>query len=122
MFSLQQAEGETPEWISGYIGQYVHGNEPSHHVPYLYQYVNAGHKTQQRVRQIMDELYTTQPDGLAGNEDCGQMSAWYLFSALGFYPVNPANGQYILGSPEVEDAIIHLPNDKTFHIKTFQIK
>ena len=118
MFSLQQAEGETPEWISGYIGQYVHGNEPSHHVPYLYQYVDAGHKTQQRVRQIMDELYTTQPNGLAGNEDCGQMSAWYLFSALGFYPVNPANGQYILGSPEVEDAVIHLPNDKTFYIKT----
>ncbi|MFK7772272.1 MAG: GH92 family glycosyl hydrolase [Saprospiraceae bacterium] len=117
MFELQQNVEEDPAWISGYIGQYVHGNEPSHHVPYLYQYVDAGHKTQQRVRQVMDELYTTQPNGLAGNEDCGQMSAWYLFSALGFYPVNPADGKYILGSPEVESATIHLPNKKTFQIK-----
>ncbi|MFK8010013.1 MAG: GH92 family glycosyl hydrolase [Saprospiraceae bacterium] len=118
MFELQQSSEETPDWISGYIGQYVHGNEPSHHVPYLYQYIGEGKKTQQRVRQIMDELYTTQPNGLAGNEDCGQMSAWYLFSALGFYPVNPADGKYILGSPEVKSATIHLPNKKTFQIKT----
>jgi predicted alpha-1,2-mannosidase len=117
MFTLQQADGETPEWISGYIGQYVHGNEPSHHVPYLYQYVGAGHKTQKRARQIMQELYRTRPDGLAGNEDCGQMSAWYLFSALGFYPVNPASGQYILGSPEVKSAAIRLPNGKTLRIQ-----
>ncbi|MEM6963823.1 MAG: GH92 family glycosyl hydrolase [Bacteroidota bacterium] len=117
MFEIQQSTEEDPDWISGYIGQYVHGNEPSHHVPYLYQYVGAGQKTKQRVRQVMDELYTTQPDGLAGNEDCGQMSAWYLFSALGFYPVNPAEGKYILGSPEVQSAIIHLPHEKTFRIK-----
>lgn len=120
MFQLQQSDDEKPAWISGYIGQYVHGNEPSHHVPYLYQYVGAAQKTQQRVRQIMDKLYTTQPNGLVGNEDCGQMSAWYLFSALGFYPVNPANGKYILGSPEVKAATIYLPeniNKKTFRIK-----
>jgi predicted alpha-1,2-mannosidase len=117
MFELEQSLEENPAWISGYIGQYVHGNEPSHHVPYLYQYVDAGHKTQQRVRQVMDELYTTQPNGLAGNEDCGQMSAWYLFSSLGFYPVNPTEGKYILGSPEVDAATIHLPNKKTFQIK-----
>jgi len=116
MFELEQAAGETPVWISGYIGQYVHGNEPSHHVPYLYQFVGAPEKTQRRIRQIMDELYATSPDGLAGNEDCGQMSAWYLFSALGFYPVNPADGKYVLGSPEVERAEIQLPNGKTFQI------
>lgn len=116
MFTEQQAAGESPEWISGYIGQYVHGNEPSHHVPYLFQYVNASAKTQKWVRQVMDELYTTQPDGLAGNEDCGQMSAWYLFSALGFYPVNPADGRYVLGSPEVQEATIHLPTGKTFKV------
>lgn len=116
MFEVMQEQEKFPDWISGYIGQYVHGNEPSHHVPYLYQYIDQPHKTQTRVRQIMDELYTTAPDGLCGNEDCGQMSAWYLFSALGFYPVNPADGKYILGSPEVEEAWISLPGDKTFHI------
>lgn len=114
MFTLEQQNLEGLDWISGYIGQYVQGNEPSHHVPYLYQFIQAPDKTQQRVRQIMDELYTTQPDGLCGNEDCGQMSAWYMFSALGFYPVNPADGKYILGSPEVERAEIKLDNGKTF--------
>lgn len=107
---------QLPEWISGYIGQYVHGNEPAHHVPYLYQYVNHPHKTQQRVRQIMADLYTTKPDGLAGNEDAGQMSAWYMFSALGFYPVNPVSGEYVLGSPEVDNAQIMLADGKTFTI------
>lgn len=112
MFNAQQTVGEFPEWISGYIGQYVHGNEPSHHVPYLYQFVGQEHKTQSLVRRIMDELYTTEPDGLAGNEDAGQMSAWYLFSALGFYPVNPASGHYVFGSPEVNYAEINLENGK----------
>jgi predicted alpha-1,2-mannosidase len=116
MFELEQAAGDLPDWISGYIGQYVHGNEPAHHVPYLYQFVSVHHKTQERVRQIMKELYTTRPDGLCGNEDCGQMSAWYLFSALGFYPVNPADGKYILGSPEVEEATIALAEGKEFKI------
>lgn len=117
MFTTEQASDKLPEWISGFIGQYVHGNEPSHHVPYLYQYAGAGHKTQQLVRKIMDELYTTQPDGLAGNEDAGQMSAWYLFSALGFYPVDPIAGEYVLGSPEIEEAVIHLANGNTFTVK-----
>lgn len=116
MFMVTQSEGESPVWISGYIGQYVHGNEPSHHVPYLYQYVDQPAKTQQRVRQIMDDLYTTDPDGLCGNEDCGQMSAWYLFSALGFYPVNPADGQYVLGSPQVDEAILELPGGNQFKV------
>jgi predicted alpha-1,2-mannosidase len=116
MFTTKQSDSELPEWISGYIGQYVHGNEPAHHVPYLYQYVNQGHKTQQRVRQIMRELYTIKPDGLAGNEDAGQMSAWYMFSALGFYPVNPVSGEYVFGSPVVEKATINLADNKQFKI------
>lgn len=117
MFEAKQTVGEFPEWISGYIGQYVHGNEPSHHVPYLYQFVDKGYKTQKYVRQVMDELYHTDPDGLAGNEDAGQMSAWYLFSALGFYPVNPVSGQYVLGSPQVSSATIHLGNGQTFNVR-----
>ncbi len=116
MFQTEQETEDTPEWISGYIGQYVHGNEPSHHVPYLYQYTGAGNKTAEKVRTIMNDLYTTNPDGLAGNEDCGQMSAWYLFSALGFYPVNPGAGEYIIGSPIVEKAIINLPEGNQFKI------
>jgi predicted alpha-1,2-mannosidase len=117
MFLTSQSSKELPEWISGYIGQYVHGNEPAHHVPYLYQYIGKGHKTQARVRQIMDELYTTTPDGLVGNEDAGQMSAWYMFSAIGFYPVNPVSGEYVLGSPEVNSATLNLPNGKKFTVK-----
>ncbi|WP_448548099.1 GH92 family glycosyl hydrolase [Thalassotalea fusca] len=116
MFTTQQSEGELPEWISGYIGQYVHGNEPAHHVPYLYQLAGSPTKTQARVRKIMDELYSTAPDGLVGNEDAGQMSAWYMFSALGFYPVNPVSGEYVLGSPEVNRAQLHLENGQTFTV------
>lgn len=119
LFATSQSKEETPVWISGNIGQYIHGNEPSHHVPYLYQYIDAPHKTQQSVRQIMDDLYTTQPDGLCGNEDCGQMSAWYIFSALGFYPVNPADGRYVLGSPSVDQATIQLPDNKSFTITVY---
>ncbi|GGW84865.1 alpha-1 2-mannosidase [Alteromonas halophila] len=117
MFATDQSVATMPEWISGNIGQYVHGNEPSHHVPYLYQFTGEPHKTQQRVREIMASLYTTRPDGLAGNEDAGQMSAWYLFSALGFYPVNPVGGDYVLGSPEVEAATLHLENGRDFHVR-----
>ncbi|WP_337842446.1 GH92 family glycosyl hydrolase [Rheinheimera sp.] len=118
MFNTEQKPGELPEWISGYIGQYVHGNEPSHHVPYLYQYLGQPDKTQLLVRRIMKELYHTAPDGLAGNEDAGQMSAWYLFSALGFYPVDPVSGQYVLGSPEVTSAVVQLENGKQLRIST----
>ena len=110
-------EGKMPEWISGMVGQYVHGNEPGHHVPYLYNFAGQAWKTQQGVRQICLNLHTPTPDGICGNEDCGQMSAWYVFSALGFYPVNPANGRYQLGSPLMDQATLHLPNGKKFHIE-----
>ncbi len=105
-----------PEWISGFIGQYVHGNEPSHHVPYLYALAGRPDKTQALVRQIMRTLYQPIPDGLAGNEDAGQMSAWYLFSALGFYPVDPVSGDYVLGSPQVNQATLRLGNGKVLKI------
>ena len=104
--------------ISGLVGQYAHGNEPSHHVLYMYNYVGQPKKTQKWVRYVMDELYTDQPAGLCGNEDVGQMSAWYILSALGFYQVEPCGGTYQLGSPIVEEATIPLLGDKTFTIRT----
>src|SRR5688500_4827728 len=91
---------EQPD-ITGLIGQYAHGNEPSHHIAYLYNYAAEPWKTQFRVRQIMDEFYKPAPDGLIGNEDCGQMSAWFVFSAAGFYPVTPGSTTYAIGSPLV---------------------
>jgi predicted alpha-1,2-mannosidase len=103
--------------ISGLIGQYAHGNEPSHHITYMYAYAGQGYKTAGKVRYIMDQLYTDKPDGLSGNEDVGQMSAWYVFSALGFYPMNPANGQFVFGSPIVKEATLNLENGKTFQIQ-----
>ena len=104
--------------ISGLIGQYAHGNEPSHHILYMYNYVGQPQKTQKWVRYVMDNLYTDQPAGLCGNEDVGQMSAWYIMSALGFYQVEPCGGQYQLGSPIVEQAVIPLPNGQEFVIQT----
>ncbi len=104
------------EDIVGRIGQYAHGNEPDHHVAYLYDFIGKEHKTRFRVHQIMDSLYTDAPDGLCGNDDCGQMSAWYVFSALGFYPVNPLDGRYYIGSPRFEKTEISLPDGKTFTI------
>lgn len=106
---------DVPLDISGLIGQYVHGNEPSHQVAYLYNYAGAPWKSQEKLHEIMTTLYTTAPDGLCGNEDCGQMSAWYVFSALGFYPVNPAEGLYVFGKPMVNRAILHV-GDKPFEI------
>jgi predicted alpha-1,2-mannosidase len=94
----------------------VHGNEPSHHVPYLFNYAGEPRKTQFRVRQIMDAMYRPAPDGLGGNDDCGQMSAWYIFSALGFYPITPGSDRYDLGSPLVREAVINLENGKQFLI------
>ena len=85
--------------ITGLIGQYAHGNEPSHHTAYLYNYTGKPWKSQEMVRQIMTTLYSSAPDGLCGNDDCGQMSAWYVLSALGFYPVTPGDDIYALGSP-----------------------
>jgi predicted alpha-1,2-mannosidase len=103
--------------ISGLIGQYVHGNEPSHHVAYLFNYAGQPAKTQKWLTKIRTEMYSNQPDGYAGNEDCGQMSAWYILTTLGFYPVNPANGVFDIGRPFVKEANINLENGKTFTIK-----
>jgi predicted alpha-1,2-mannosidase len=108
---------DTPMDVSGLIGQYAHGNEPSHHVAYLFNYGDAPWKTQERIHQIMSTLYSNQPDGLCGNEDMGQMSAWYVFSACGFYPVNPADGRYVFGTPQFDELSIHLPNKKTFTVR-----
>ena len=101
----------------GIIGGYVHGNEPSHHVAYLYNWTDEPWKTQERVRMILKHQYHPTPDGLGGNDDCGQMSAWYLFSALGFYPVAPGSGQYALGSPAIKTAVLKLENGKTLSIE-----
>jgi hypothetical protein len=102
--------------ITGLIGQYAHGNEPSHHMAYLYNFVNQPWKTQYKVRQIMDNLYTANPDGLSGNEDCGQMSAWFIMSAMGFYPVTPGLPEYIIGTPLFPEMEIFLENGKIFKI------
>lgn len=103
--------------ITGLIGQYVHGNEPSHHMAYLYNYAGQPWKTQQRVRQIMDSMYSDQPDGLSGNEDCGQMSAWLILSAMGIYPVTPGDPIYAIGAPWFEKTTLHLDNGKTMVLK-----
>lgn len=101
----------------GIIGGYVHGNEPSHHVAYLYNWTDDPWKTQERVRMILKNQYHPTPDGLGGNDDCGQMSAWYIFTALGFYPVAPGSDQYQLGSPVVKSAALHLENGKVLNIE-----
>jgi predicted alpha-1,2-mannosidase len=103
-----EIKGEVPADMTGLVGMYAHGNEPSHHVAYLYNYAGAAYKTQDRVRDLLDHQYDNQPDGLSGNEDCGQMSAWYVISALGFYAVNPASGNYVFGSPLFTKATIEL--------------
>lgn len=100
----------------GIVGNYVHGNEPSHHVPYLFSYAGEQRKTQYWVRHILDTKYLPSPDGLSGNDDCGQMSAWYIFSALGFYPVAPGSDRYDLGSPLVTEATVNLENGRTFTV------
>jgi len=114
----QETTGRKQADITGLIGQYAHGNEPSHHMAYLYNYINKPHKTQERVSQILKEMYHNAPDGISGNEDCGQMSAWYVFSALGFYPVTPASNQYIIGTPIIDKATFHLENGNTFTINS----
>ncbi len=102
--------------VTGLIGQYAHGNEPSHHVAYLYALAGKPERTQELIRQIFDTQYHPKPDGLCGNDDCGQMSAWYMFSAMGFYPVNPVSGQYVFGAPQLPKMELHLSNGKTFTI------
>lgn len=108
----EQASGD----ISGLIGQYAHGNEPGHHTVYLYPYVGQQWKTARLVRRILGEMYTDRPDGLAGNEDCGQISSWYVLSAMGFYPVNPALGIYVLGSPAFDLVTLRTHGGKRFTV------
>ena len=103
--------------VTGLIGQYAHGNEPSHHVAYLYALAGRPERTQELIREIFDTQYRPLPDGLCGNDDCGQMSAWYMFSAMGFYPVNPVSGQYVFGAPQLPEITLHLANGKTFTVK-----
>ena len=107
--------------ITGLIGQYAHGNEPSHHMAYLYNFVNKPHKTQEKVHQILTTLYKNAPDGISGNEDCGQMSAWYVFSSMGFYPVTPGSNQYIIGTPLFDKTTINLENGEKFHIQAYNL-
>lgn len=118
--SLFVAEGNLGEHavadVTGLIGQYAHGNEPSHHIAYMYAFAGQQWKTAEKIRYIMSEFYTNQPDGIIGNEDCGQMSAWYILSSLGFYQVNPMNGVLVFGSPAIDKATIKLPKNKSFTI------
>ena len=108
--------GELYVDLSGFIGLYGHGDEPGHHIPYLYNYTSSPWKTQQMVSRIRNEFYHATPDGYINNEDCGQMSAWYVFSALGFYPVCPGKTKYDIGTPLFENITIELENGKKFTV------
>ncbi len=103
--------------VSGLIGQYAHGNEPSHHVAYFFNYAGAPWKTQEIIREIFDTQYKNKPDGLCGNDDCGQMSAWYVFSAMGFYPFNPCGDGYVFGAPQIEKVTLNLAKGRTFTVE-----
>jgi predicted alpha-1,2-mannosidase len=106
-------KGESaPPDMSGLIGQYAHGNEPSHHIAYLYSFVGEAWKTQAQVRNIIDSMYHDKQEGYAGNEDCGQMSAWAIWSMAGLYPANPASGEYVFGSPVFDQVLMQLPSNK----------
>jgi len=113
-FDVSKLDYSKSEDIAGLIGQYIHGNEPSHHVAYLYDFAGAPWRTQERLEQIVTSQYKPAPDGLAGNDDLGQMSAWLVFTALGFYPVAPGSNQYVIGRPFVDRAVLNLPNGKKF--------
>lgn len=115
--TTRPATGRKQADITGLIGQYAHGNEPSHHVAYLYNFIGKPWKTQRRVREITETLYGVSPAGLCGNEDCGQMSSWYVFSAMGFYPVTPGSDVYIIGSPIFPEVRLHLENGNVFSIR-----
>ncbi|NQU50975.1 MAG: glycoside hydrolase family 92 protein, partial [Bacteroidetes bacterium] len=118
LFTVESKHDEEAIDATGLIGQYAHGNEPSHHMAYLYNYAGAPWKTQSMVRQILETMYNDQPNGLSGNEDCGQMSAWYILSSMGFYPVCPGDPTYIIGSPLFKKVTINLENGKQFTICT----
>jgi len=115
-YDTSKLDYSSSEDIAGLIGEYIHGNEPSHSVAYLYVYAGAPWRTQERLRQIVDSQYKPTPDGLAGNDDLGQMSAWLIFTGLGFYPVTPASLEYVIGRPFVTRATLHLPNGKSFTV------
>lgn len=116
LFTLKDSTVKLNDNASGLIGQYAHGNEPSHHIAYLYDYAGVPWKTQFYTHKILQEMYNDSFSGYAGNEDCGQMASWYIFSAMGFYPVNPANGIFAIGSPLLQQATINLPSGKTFTV------
>lgn len=115
LFTISLGEEKLAD-VTGLIGQYAHGNEPSHHVAYLYTLAGKPERTQELVRQIFTTQYQNRPDGLCGNDDCGQMSAWYIFTAMGFYPVDPVSGKYIFGAPQLPEIVLHLPDNKSFSI------
>lgn len=117
-FTLDARPEDVNGNASGFIGQYAHGNEPSQHIIYMYNFINEPWKAQFYSAKVLNEQYTVLPSGYSGNEDCGQMSAWYILSAMGFYPLNPANGIYCIGSPQLERAVIHLDNGNKFTITT----
>jgi predicted alpha-1,2-mannosidase len=115
IFSASTAQPpDAPSDIAGLVGQYAHGNEPSHHIAYLYAYAGQAHKGQLRLQSLMETMYDNQPDGLAGNEDCGQMSAWYVMSAMGFYAVDPISGSYVFGTPLFDKVTIDLGQGREF--------
>ena len=116
-YETEQTTGRTQSDITGLIGQYAHGNEPSHHIAYLYNYTAHPEKGQKIIKQICDSFYTNTPDGLIGNEDCGQMSAWYVLSTLGFYPVSPGSNVYLIGTSSFDNVKVNLKPNKVFHTK-----
>jgi predicted alpha-1,2-mannosidase len=117
LFTYQEANRKkSSEDIQGRIGEYWHGNEPSHHIIYLYSYAGQPWKAAQRLHQVVTTQYGNKPDSLSGNDDCGQMSAWYLFTCLGFYPVCPAGDYYVIGAPQVRRAVMRLSNGKDFTV------
>jgi predicted alpha-1,2-mannosidase len=111
---MKNKQDDTLVGNSGQIGGYWHGNEPSHHIAYLYDYAGKPWKTQALIHEICTKFYYNKPDGLCGNDDCGQMSAWYIFSTIGFYPVCPSDDYYVIGTPNIKEASIHMGNGKTF--------
>jgi len=117
LFTVSSDMGEDVAWdVTGLIGQYCHGNEPGQHIPYIYSYFGERDKSADWLRKICYDFYNTSPGGIVGNEDCGQMSAWYIFTALGFYPISPVDGKYYFGSPLLEEAVIHTANGTDFKI------
>lgn len=121
LFTTEQESTGTLSDVTGLIGQYAHGNEPSHHIAYIYMYLDRPEDTQRLIRQICNDFYQNKPDGLIGNDDCGQMSAWYMFSAMGFYPVNPVSGELVFGAPQLPKTTLNLDNGKTFTIEAINL-